>query len=84
MLGQNVNAWQDRESGLRLDGLLAELAQIEALNACDHHQPSRDMDAALIAAQAQCQINAYLHLPVQSGSPHIEGNEPPSHARAIS
>ena len=73
LLGQNVNAWQDRETGLRLDGLLGALAQIdgiERLRFTTSHP--RDMDAALIAAHGHnCKLMPYLHLPVQSGSDPI-------------
>ena len=61
LLGQNVNAWRDPESGVRLDGLLAaaigEIAR--GLSAVTlHHQPSAcdmggDMDAELIAAHME-------------------------------
>ena len=73
LLGQNVNAWQDRETGLRLDGLLEALAQvqgIERLRFTTSHP--RDMDAALIAAHGHNdKLMPYLHLPVQSGSDPI-------------
>ena len=73
LLGQNVNAWQDRETGLRLDGLLGALAQIdgvERLRFTTSHP--RDMDAALIAAHGHNgKLMPYLHLPVQSGSDPI-------------
>ena len=73
LLGQNVNAWQDRESGLRLDGLLAELAQIEGIERLRFTTSHpRDMDAALIAAHGHnAKLMPYLHLPVQSGSDPI-------------
>ncbi|MGB1118210.1 MAG: tRNA (N6-isopentenyl adenosine(37)-C2)-methylthiotransferase MiaB [Parvibaculales bacterium] len=73
LLGQNVNAWQDRETGLRLDGLLEALAQIdgiERLRFTTSHP--RDMDDALIAAHGHnAKLMPYLHLPVQSGSDPI-------------
>ena len=73
LLGQNVNAWQDRETGLRLDGLLGQLGEIsgvERLRFTTSHP--RDMDAALIAAHgANPKLMPYLHLPVQSGSDSI-------------
>ena len=73
LLGQNVNAWRDRETGLRLDGLLEALAQIvgiERLRFTTSHP--RDMDAALIAAHGHNdKLMPYLHLPVQSGSDPI-------------
>jgi tRNA-2-methylthio-N6-dimethylallyladenosine synthase len=73
LLGQNVNAWQDRETGLRLDGLLAQLAEIrgvERLRFTTSHP--RDMDDALIAAHGEnAKLMPYLHLPVQAGSNKI-------------
>ena len=70
LLGQNVNAWQDRETGLRLDGLLEVIAQIdgiERLRFTTSHP--NDMDDALIAAHGRnAKLMPYLHLPVQSGS----------------
>ena len=73
LLGQNVNAWQDRETGLRLDGLLEALAQIEGLERLRFTTSHpRDMDAALIAAHGHNgKLMPYLHLPVQSGSDPI-------------
>jgi tRNA-2-methylthio-N6-dimethylallyladenosine synthase len=73
LLGQNVNAWQDRESGLRLDGLLSQLGSIvgvERLRFTTSHP--RDMDEALIAAHGNNpKLMPYLHLPVQAGSDKI-------------
>ena len=73
LLGQNVNAWQDRESGLRLDGLLTQLGAIngiERLRFTTSHP--RDMDDALIAAHGDnLKLMPYLHLPVQAGSDAI-------------
>jgi tRNA-2-methylthio-N6-dimethylallyladenosine synthase len=73
LLGQNVNAWQDRESGLRLDGLLTQLGAIngiERLRFTTSHP--RDMDDALIAAHGDNhKLMPYLHLPVQAGSDAI-------------
>jgi len=73
LLGQNVNAWQDRETGLRLDGLLEALAQIEGIERLRFTTSHpRDMDAALIAAHGHNdKLMPYLHLPVQSGSDPI-------------
>ena len=70
LLGQNVNAWQDRETGLRLDGLLEALAQVEGIERLRFTTSHpRDMDAALIAAHGHNdKLMPYLHLPVQSGS----------------
>ena len=73
LLGQNVNAWRDRETGLRLDGLLEALAQIEGIERLRFTTSHpRDMDAALIAAHGHNdKLMPYLHLPVQSGSDPI-------------
>ena len=73
LLGQNVNAWQDRESGLRLDGLLAELAQIEGIERLRFTTSHPlDMDAALVSSHGHnAKLMPYLHLPVQSGSDPI-------------
>ncbi len=73
LLGQNVNAWQDRVSGLRLAGLLRQLSQIngiERLRFTTSHP--RDMDDELIAVHGDLpELMPYLHLPVQSGSDRI-------------
>ena len=73
LLGQNVNAWEDRESGLRLDGLLDELVKIDGLERLRFTTSHpRDMDAALIAAHGSNEkLMPYLHLPVQAGSDKI-------------
>ena len=73
LLGQNVNAWQDRETGLRLDKLLEALARIEGIERLRFTTSHpRDMDAALIAAHGHNdKLMPYLHLPVQSGSDPI-------------
>jgi tRNA-2-methylthio-N6-dimethylallyladenosine synthase len=73
LLGQNVNAWQDRQSGLRLDGLLRQLgdiAGVERLRFTTSHP--RDMDDALIDAHgSNPKLMPYLHLPIQAGSDKI-------------
>jgi tRNA-2-methylthio-N6-dimethylallyladenosine synthase len=68
LLGQNVNAWE--HDGTRLDGLLAQLGEIEGLERLRFTTSHpRDMDAALIAAHGDNKkLMPYLHLPVQSGS----------------
>jgi tRNA-2-methylthio-N6-dimethylallyladenosine synthase len=73
LLGQNVNAWEDRDSGLRLDGLLDKLAQIDGLERLRFTTSHpRDMDAALVAAHGLNEkLMPYLHLPVQAGSDKI-------------
>ena len=71
LLGQNVNAWT--HEGLRLDALLARLAEIDGLARLRFTTSHpRDMDAALIAAHGDNEkLMPYLHLPVQSGSDGI-------------
>lgn len=73
LLGQNVNAWSDQQSGLRLDGLLDELAAIEGIERLRFTTSHpRDMDAALIGAHGtNAKLMPYLHLPVQAGSDKI-------------
>ena len=73
LLGQNVNAWQDRKSGLRLAGLLEALAAIDGLARLRFTTSHpRDMDDALIAAHGDNdKLMPYLHLPVQAGSDKI-------------
>ena len=68
LLGQNVNAWE--HDGTRLDGLLAQLGEIEGLERLRFTTSHpRDMDAALIAAHGDNKkLMPYLPLPVQSGS----------------
>ena len=71
LLGQNVNAWA--ADGLRLDGLLAALSEIDGLARLRFTTSHpRDMDAALIAAHGDNEkLMPYLHLPVQAGSDKI-------------
>ncbi|CAI8217840.1 MAG: tRNA-2-methylthio-N(6)-dimethylallyladenosine synthase [Alphaproteobacteria bacterium] len=71
LLGQNVNAWE--HDGMRLDGLLAQLGEIDGLARLRFTTSHpRDMDAALIAAHGNNEkLMPYLHLPVQSGSDAI-------------
>ena len=71
LLGQNVNAWE--QGGLRLDGLLARLGEIDGLARLRFTTSHpRDMDAALIAAHGtNDKLMPYLHLPVQAGSDKI-------------
>ena len=71
LLGQNVNAWS--ADGLRLDGLLAALSEIDGLARLRFTTSHpRDMDAALIAAHGDNEkLMPYLHLPVQAGSDKI-------------
>ena len=71
LLGQNVNAWA--HDGMRLDGLLAQLGELEGLERLRFTTSHPcDMDAALIAAHGNNEkLMPYLHLPVQSGSDAI-------------
>ncbi len=71
LLGQNVNAWHDGDTGLA--GLLRELAGIPDLlrlrYATSH---PRDMSDDLIAAHGELPaLMPFLHLPVQSGSDRV-------------
>jgi tRNA-2-methylthio-N6-dimethylallyladenosine synthase len=71
LLGQNVNAWSDGESGLA--DLVRALAAIDGLARIRYttSHPA-DMTDALIAAHAEVdKLMPYLHLPVQSGSNRI-------------
>ena len=58
---------------MRLDGLLAQLGEIDGLARLRFTTSHpRDMDAALIAAHGNNEkLMPYLHLPVQSGSDAI-------------
>ena len=71
LLGQNVNAWA--HDGMKLDGLLAQLGELEELERLRFTTSHPcDMDAALIAAHGNNEkLMPYLHLPVQSGSDAI-------------
>lgn len=73
LLGQNVNAWQDRDTGLRLGGLLRRLAEIDGLDRLRFTTSHpNDMDDDLIAAHGDLEkLMPYLHLPVQAGSDRI-------------
>ena len=76
LLGQNVNAWRDPESGVGLADLLQQLAKLPLArlrfttsHPCDM---GGDMDGELIAAYgANKKLMPYLHLPVQSGADRI-------------
>ncbi len=71
LLGQNVNAWRDGETGLgALCRRLARIDGIDRIRFTTSHP--RDMDDALIAALGEEEkLMPYLHLPVQSGSDKI-------------
>src|SRR6478672_1922891 len=71
LLGQNVNAWTDRDHGLA--GLIRALAGIDGLERIRYttSHPA-DMNDDLIAAHGEIEkLMPYLHLPVQSGSDRI-------------
>ena len=71
LLGQNVNAWADRDRGLA--GLIRALAGIDGLERIRYttSHPA-DMNDDLIAAHGEIEkLMPYLHLPVQSGSDRI-------------
>jgi tRNA-2-methylthio-N6-dimethylallyladenosine synthase len=71
LLGQNVNAWRDGDTGL--GALCRRLAAIDGLDRVRFTTSHpRDMDDALIAALGEEEkMMPYLHLPVQSGSDRI-------------
>jgi tRNA-2-methylthio-N6-dimethylallyladenosine synthase len=74
LLGQNVNAYNAKDSGgLSLAGLIRELAAIDGLARIRYTTSHpRDMSDDLIAAHAEIdKLMPYLHLPVQSGSSRI-------------
>jgi tRNA-2-methylthio-N6-dimethylallyladenosine synthase len=72
LLGQNVNAYDDRTGG-GLAALARRLAKIPGLDRIRYTTSHpRDMDEALIAAHGEVEaLMPYLHLPVQSGSDQI-------------
>ncbi len=73
LLGQNVNAWRDRQTGAGLAALLTQLSQIDGLQRLRFTTSHpKDMDDALIAAHGELPaLMPYLHLPVQAGSDRI-------------
>lgn len=73
LLGQNVNAYHDEASGMRLADLIYELAEEkELLRVRYTTSHPLDMDDALIAAHRNvAKLMPFLHLPVQSGSDMI-------------
>lgn len=72
LLGQNVNAYQDRD-GISLAGLIAILSQIDGISRLRYTTSHpRDMNEALIEAHAgNPKLMPFLHLPAQSGSDRI-------------
>lgn len=75
LLGQNVNSYQDPDTGIDFAGLLEDVARIDpALRVRFTTSHPQDMSDRLIAAIArQDNICKYIHLPVQSGSDRILG-----------
>jgi len=77
LLGQNVNSWIDRETGLdfpgllrRLDTELGEAHGVERIRFLTSHP--KDLSPALIDAMGDCRrLAKHLHLPVQSGSDRV-------------
>ena len=78
LLGQNVNSWTDKSTGLDFPGLLRRLdeelaediAGIERVRFLTSHP--KDLSPALIEEMGRCsKIAKHLHLPVQSGSDRV-------------
>ncbi len=71
LLGQNVNAYRNRDWGLaRLIREMAKIDGLDRLRFTTSHP--NDMEDDLIDAHGNCpQLMPYLHLPVQSGSDRI-------------
>ncbi|HUP67509.1 MAG TPA: tRNA (N6-isopentenyl adenosine(37)-C2)-methylthiotransferase MiaB [Sphingomicrobium sp.] len=71
LLGQNVNAWADGDSGLaELIRILADVDGLERIRYTTSHPVN--MSDSLIAAHGEIdKLMPYLHLPVQSGSNRI-------------
>jgi tRNA-2-methylthio-N6-dimethylallyladenosine synthase len=72
LLGQNVNAWEDRE-GRALHDLIAALDRLPGLERIRYTTSHpNDMREGLIRAHADVEaLMPYLHLPVQSGSDRV-------------
>ena len=72
LLGQNVNAYKDKDSATLAD-LIAKLSHINGIKRLRYTTSHpRDMDKALIEAHASNpKLMPFLHLPVQSGSERI-------------
>ncbi|HEY1797100.1 MAG TPA: tRNA (N6-isopentenyl adenosine(37)-C2)-methylthiotransferase MiaB [Stellaceae bacterium] len=71
LLGQNVNAYHDGDSGLGdLLRALAEIPGLPRLRYTTSHP--RDIDGGLVAAHRDIEaVMPFLHLPVQSGSDRV-------------
>ena len=72
LLGQNVNAYKDKDAATLAD-LIAKLSHINGIKRLRYTTSHpRDMDEALIEAHASNpKLMPFLHLPVQSGSERI-------------
>jgi len=73
LIGQNVNSYMDRRSGMNFTELLLEIARIDAIKRIRFvTSHPRDLSAELIEAfGTEKKLCRHLHLPVQSGSDHI-------------
>jgi tRNA-2-methylthio-N6-dimethylallyladenosine synthase len=73
LIGQNVNAYRDRGTGLSLARLVEEIARLDGVSRIRYTTSHpRDMDDDLIAAHRDIdKLMPYLHLPVQAGSDRI-------------
>jgi tRNA-2-methylthio-N6-dimethylallyladenosine synthase len=89
LIGQNVNAYHGRRRDRRVTGRwpdwrarLAEIPGLARMRYTTSHPG--DMGDDLIAAhRADAGFDAYLHLPVQSGSTGARGDEPQAHRRRL-
>ena len=81
LLGQNVNAWEDKGKGLH--DLIAELDGLDGLARIRYTTSHpNDMAQGLIDAHARVEkLMPFLHLPVQSGSDRILKAMNRSHSR---
>jgi len=73
LIGQNVNSYRDRRSGMNFTELLLEIARIDAIKRIRFvTSHPRDLSAELIEAFGrEKKLCRHLHLPVQSGSDQI-------------
>lgn len=74
LIGQNVNSYQDPETGARFPELLRRVAAIEGdfwVRFISPHPYDMTVDLFDVMAQYRPKITAYLHFPVQSGSNRI-------------
>ncbi|MBL8587426.1 MAG: tRNA (N6-isopentenyl adenosine(37)-C2)-methylthiotransferase MiaB, partial [Methylobacteriaceae bacterium] len=76
LIGQNVNAWRGADAAGEASSLGALIRRVAAIPGVARLRYTtshpNEMDAALIAAHADCAALApFLHLPVQSGSDRI-------------